>query len=402
MSLMHCHLDPVGGLAGDMFCATMLAAFPALAESLQTDLSAAGVLEHVRVQASSELVNGLSATLLSVTAHDRSPRATGHYQEIRQGLQASSLAPEVSAVALGIFDLLAQAEARVHDVPVARVHFHEVADWDSIADIVGAASLIVRSGVNSWSCGSLPVGGGTVKTAHGVLPVPAPATALLLEGLELHDDGQAGERVTPTGAAIVRYLVPAACPAIPRRPAGRLIGTGTGCGTLRFESIPNILRVLVLSVESGAGSGVEPETRQDTVALLHFEIDDMTPEELATALDRLRDSAGVLDISYQLRLAKKGRPQFAVQVIAQLDSMQSVVRLCLTETSTLGVRISEQQRCVLRRESASVQLDGREIPVKHAWRPGGIVSTKVEADALAATASLVERRRIAASGDGND
>ncbi len=393
MTALHCHLDPVGGIAGDMFCAAMLAAFPALAEPMQQDLADAGILEHVQVTSARARVNGISATHLSVTARSAAARASGHYGQIRERLLGSALASEVCDVAIGIFELMAAAEASVHDVPVDRVHFHEVADWDSIADIVGAASLIVRSAVCSWSCASLPLGGGSVQTEHGLLPVPAPATALLLEGMAMHDDGQSGERVTPTGAAILRYLLPPG--KLPSRalPPGRLKGSGIGAGTRRFDRIPNILRALLITPEV-----VSPEG-QDSVVMISFEIDDMTPEELAISLERLRDGAGVLDVSYQLRLGKKGRAQFAVQVIAAPACRDEVIGLCLTETSTLGVRISEQHRRVLKREATTIQVDGQCLQAKRAWRPDGLVTVKTEADALRATPGLAARRRLSGACD---
>lgn len=393
MSALHCHLDPVGGIAGDMFCAAMLAAFPALADPMQQDLADAGVLEHVLVETSQTKVNGVSATHLAVVARGHPQRASGRYAQIRERLRDSALAPGVCNVAVGIFDLLAQAEASVHDVPVGQVHFHEVADWDSIADIVGAASLIVRSTVRSWSCASLPLGGGTVQTEHGLLPVPAPATALLLAGMTMHDDGQPGERVTPTGAAILRYLLAPGQPQSVALPSGRLEVSGIGAGTKRFDRIPNILRALLITPDANEQAG------QDSVVMIGFEIDDMTPEELAISLEQIRNGDGVLDASFQMRLGKKGRPQFAVQVIARPASRDEVIRLCLTETSTLGVRVAEQQRWILRREAATVQHDGQKVPVKRAWRPDGGVTVKTEADALRQTPGLAARRRLSGAGD---
>lgn len=392
MSELHLHLDTVGGIAGDMFCAAMLDAFPALTELVQNDLAAAGVLEHVNVTQSRAMANGIAANYLLVEPAHETRRPTGHYQDIRQRLLDSSLPAPVTEVAIGIFDLLAQAEAQVHNVPIERVHFHEVADWDSIADIVSAASLIHHCAVQSWSCSSLPIGGGLVKTEHGQLPVPAPATTLLLRGFVLHDDGQSGERVTPTGAAILRYLVAEPSSG---RPAGVLLTHGVGCGTRRFKTIPNIVRALVS--QEHAAPALDDEHHADEVAVLAFEVDDMSPEELATALDRLRDVQGVLDVSYQVRFGKKGRPQFAVQILAQPHCADQIANESLIETSTLGVRFATQRRQVLARQMSQVVVGNESFPVKLASRPDGAISGKVEADSLRRVVGLTQRRKISAA-----
>ena len=146
--------------------------------------------------------------------------------------------------ALSLLALLADAEAQVHGIPVDEVHFHELADWDSLLDVVAAGCIAGWLAGARWTATSLPLGGGTVRTAHGVLPVPAPATSRLLTGYPWHDDGIAGERVTPTGAAILRHLVPAAACAA-RRDAGRLLFAGCGAGTRTLPGVPNILRASV-------------------------------------------------------------------------------------------------------------------------------------------------------------
>ena len=389
---LHIHLDPVGGLAGDMFCAAMIDAFPALAEPMMVDLDAAGLLAHVAVETSDEKVNGMAAQQFHVKVLSATPRPTGHYEQIRHRLCESALTDAVRDRALAVFDHLARAEANVHRVSVERVHFHEVADWDSLTDIVAAASLIHHCGATSWSCAALPLGSGTVQTEHGRLPIPAPATLKLLAGFEWIDDREAGERVTPTGAAILRSLMSANEAAAGHRPAGRLKADGTGCGTRRFESVPNVIRLF--AIEGIAESTLWPDEQTDAVATLSFEVDDMTPEELATSMSLLQNHDQVLDAGYQLRIGKKGRPQFSIQVLTVSRSAPEIADLCLTETTTLGVRMSYQQRRVLKRQMTTLDSGGQIFPVKQALRPDGSTTAKVESDALQTIAGLKGRRRI--------
>jgi uncharacterized protein (TIGR00299 family) protein len=387
---LHVHLDPVGGISGDMFAAAMLDAFPDLEPALTSDLAAAGVLEHVRISHARDSANGLAARAFTVKPLAGEPHPTEHYREIRAFLQSSSLDRRVREHVIAIFDLLADAEAAVHGVARDDVHFHEIADWDSIADIVAAASLIERCGARSWSCSSVPVGQGMVKTAHGPLPLPAPAAARLLQGFATHVDEHPGERATPTGAAILRHLM---TDNAQPRPAGVLARSGIGCGTRRFDGLPNVLRALAIQTATVDTHG----PLHDRIGVVAFEVDDMTPEELAVASDRLRACAGVVDVSHQTRFGKKGRAQFAVQLLCEPDVVDAVVAACFAETSTLGLRVDVASRLILRRSADALDVEGTRYPVKRAYRPDGSVTAKVESDALAALPGLQRRRAIAAA-----
>jgi uncharacterized protein (DUF111 family) len=216
-----------------------------------------------------------------------------------------------------------------------------------------------------WTVSPLPRGGGLVKTQHGLLPVPAPATAMILEGFAWRDDGIGGERVTPTGAAILKHLVTESLPGS----GGRLTASGTGAGTRTLPGMPNILRALVFdNAQSPTG---------DRVTVIAFEVDDMTGEEIGVAADRLRGDPGVLDLSIAQRWGKKGRPMQSFQIIARPDAAEAVVRRCFAETSTIGLRVSEEARIVLPRDAATVE----GIGVKTVVRPGG-VTRKAESDHL--------------------
>ena len=204
---LHAHLDAVGGVAGDMFVAAVLDARPELRDGLMAALRMIGAPDDVAFDVRAHDDGTMTGTRFVV---DLADVAGGHvpFRDIRANLEATDLPPPVKQRSVAIFTLLAEAEGRVHGIAPDAVTFHEVGAWDSIADIVGAAHLIEALGVVDWSCGALPKGSGTVETSHGRLPVPAPATAALLRGFVLVEDGLDGERVTPTGAALIKHLAP--------------------------------------------------------------------------------------------------------------------------------------------------------------------------------------------------
>ena len=319
----------------------------------------------------------------------------GHrrFADIRAWLRESGLATPVAKRADAIFTVLAEAEAEVHGIPVADVTFHEVGAWDSIADIVCAAWLVDSLEPVTWSCAPLPLGGGRVRTAHGMLPVPAPATALLLRGFPTFHDGVDGERVTPTGAAILRHLEPAFEPA---GLAGRISRTGHGFGSRRLPGMSNVLRALVLDP-----AGTEVAWREETIGVCSFEVDDQSAEDLAVGLERLREDEDVLDVVQMPVFGKKGRLAASVRVLARPGSRERVIARCFAETTTLGVRWQGIRRAALVREEAVTEDAGGAIRIKRARRPGGEVTVKAEmedlADANGGRAAREERRRRAES-----
>jgi len=384
---MHIHLDAVGGVAGDMFIAAMLDAFPDLRDGMLAAIRAAGLPADVHVgfaEHQDHALTGLRFRVIEPRAAELMVAAHHHphtpFADIRAHLQASALMPAVRAHAIGIFSVLAEAEAKVHGKTIDTVSFHELGEWDSIADIVGAAFLIDAlaridaasiDAAATWSVSSLPLGRGRTKTAHGMLPIPTPATVLLLEGFEFADDGLEGERVTPTGAAILRHL---GCTQTASRRARRLLRTGIGFGTRTFPGISNVLRVLAFE-EAREHRG------SDEVAQVQFEVDDQTPEDLAIALDKLRSHPSVLDVLQTPAFGKKGRMTMHIQLLADIADMEAVFAACFSETTTIGLRFQVMQRRKLARASTTVEAAGRQMRVKVAERPGR-KTAKVEADDL--------------------
>ena len=382
------HLDPVGGIAGDMFAAAVLDARPDLADGLRETLSGLRLPPSLDIAIAPYRDAALAGVRFKVTAPADEEHGHVRLAEVRARLEAARIEPAVRSRALAIFTLLAEAEGAVHGTDPAEVTFHEVGAWDSTVDIVAAVYLIEALGPARWSVGAIPLGSGRVRCAHGLLPVPAPAVVHLLRGLTTHDDGIEGERVTPTGAAILKYLVPGQAPA---REPETLVGTGTGFGSRALPGLSNVLRVLEFAP-------VAPAAEQEQVAMLRFEIDDQTPEDLALGLDRLRARAGVLDVLQWPAYGKKGRMVAAIQVLAEADALDGALAAVFDETTTLGVRWSKVSRSALARDTATHADALGTVRVKRARRPAGTVTAKAELDDLAGSAGHAtreERRRDA-------
>ncbi len=382
------HLDPVGGIAGDMFAAAVLDARPVLADGLRATLAGLELPPSVDFAIDPHRDAALAGVRFKVTAPEDEGHGHVRLADVRARLKAARIKPIVRKRALAIFTLLAEAEGAVHGMDPAEVTFHEVGAWDATVDIVAAAFLIEALGPARWSCGAIPLGSGRVRCAHGMLPVPAPAVVHLLRGLATHDDGIEGERVTPTGAAILAHLAPDPAPV---REPETLVSTGTGFGSRVLPGLSNVLRVLEFAP-------VTPAAEQERVAVLRFEIDDQTPEDLALGLDRLRAHPGVLDILQWPAYGKKSRLVAAIQVLAEADALDGALAAVFEETTTLGVRWSRVSRSALARDTASHSDALGTVRVKRARRPAGTVTAKAELDDLAGSAGHAareERRRSA-------
>ncbi len=385
--MRHLHLDAIGGVAGDMFVAALLDAEPARADACLGVAAAVSGVPCQLLRHRDAVLSGMRFNVAAPEHHHHHDHVGVHtaWTDIRARLHAAALSEGARRHALGIFSLLAEAEATVHGVSVDAVTFHEVGAVDSVADIVAAGWLIAAQadadGDATWSVGPLPVGGGRVRTAHGVMPVPAPATALLLEGFLTVDDGISGERVTPTGAAILRHLGAQVAPPITAR---RMLTTGIGFGTRALPGLSNVLRVLV---GTSTATVVPAGHRVRELAGIEFEGDDQTSEDLAIALDHIREVPGVWDVMQMPALGKKGRLCAHIQVLAEPAALEPAVAACFTETSTIGLRTRITGARALRRETA----ERSGIQVKRVERPGG-VTAKAESDDLAGIRGYAARQ----------
>ena len=288
--------------------------------------------------------------------HEHSHTQGRSLTAIRRLIHDAALAGPVKQTAIRAFELLGHAEAKVHNVPVEEIHFHEVGAVDAIVDIVAASAGIHSLNAAAWHSSPINVGGGTVVCAHGTFPVPAPATADLLRGLPTYSAHVQQELVTPTGAALLRAIDPIFGP----QPEMRVERIGYGAGTRNSKDFPNVLRVSV----GEASETEEPLTANgETVTVLETALDDLSPQVLAyvaeTALAR-----GALDAMLTPVIMKKGRPGTLLTVLCNPADSAALERLILTETSTLGVRIRQERRTCLERRHIPVATEYGEIRIK--------------------------------------
>lgn len=343
-----CYLDAFSGLSGDMLVGALASAGAdeaAIVEGLDS-LQTGARFRFDRV-----VRRGIGAhkfVVEVVHAHGHHHR---HLGDILRMIDSASLPERVKRDAAAIFRRLGEAEAAVHQVPIEKVHFHEVGAVDSIADIVGAALGFHLLGPERIVCSPVNVGSGTVKTEHGLLPVPAPATAALLKDRPVYASGPQMELTTPTGAAVATTLA-AEFGALPPM---RILATGYGAGDRDFTEQANVLRIL-----AGEATGAAEST---TVAVIEANIDDATPELLGHALDRLLE-AGALDVTISPVLMKKNRPGSLVRVIAAPQDRERLARLVFAETTTLGVRIYAAERRVEARRLVEVETPHGTVRVK--------------------------------------
>lgn len=334
-SITALYLDCQAGISGDMTVAALIDLGVPL-EHVQSEL------DKVALPAGSFSISThcterqhFPALKFDVTVHDHHTHR--HYADIDAMIVASSLSDTVKKRAGDIFRRLAEAESKVHGVPVEEVHFHEVGGVDSIVDIVGTAICLEYLHVDQIYVSALPLGSGFVETAHGRLPVPAPATAELMRGVPLHGECGAGERVTPTGAAIVASLASGFGKQLPMI----LEKTGCGAGGKDFTDCPNIVRAFL-------GRSVERSAPADEVIVLEANIDDSTPEVLGYTMERLFD-AGALEVFFTSIQMKKNRPAVMLSLLCQPEQLDNLAEIVLTETSAIGIRHYRTARIVLER-----------------------------------------------------
>jgi len=352
------YFDCFSGISGDMTLGALVDAGVPV-ERLREELQG---LEVPGWELTAEKVwkNGMAATHVKVRTEDTTTHRS--LNTILGILEKSKLSVVVKERASAIFRKLGEAEAAVHDVPLEKIHFHEVGAVDAIVDIVGACIGFAELGIEQFACSPLNVGGGTAKMAHGVLPVPAPATARLLLGKPTYSNGVQKELVTPTGAAIVATL----CESFGPQPRMSVSAIGYGAGTTELEGQPNVLRLMVgESAETGAAIG------EETIQVLEANLDDMNPQIYGYFQERAL-GAGALDVFATAVQMKKNRPGMLVTMLCKPADSERLTKLLFEETTTLGVRSYTAQRRVLPREWVAVTTQFGEVRMKVARSNGRI------------------------------
>ena len=354
-------LDPFSGISGDMTLGALVAVGldPDFIRGLPSRLG----LEGIGVSVTPVVRAGIACTKVDF---EIPPQPHGrHLRHIRAILEKADAPPHVKEQADAIFLALTTAEAEIHGTTIEKVHLHEVGAVDSILDVIGSVWGFHLLGVERVYCGPLVVGEGTVHAAHGEMPVPAPATLKLLEGLTVRPGpAGSGELVTPTGAALVRQLS-----AGPAPESYQPVRSGYGAGTKDFPKRANALRITLAELAVSAAT--------ESLVELVADIDDMSAEYVAGAADALRE-AGALDVTVIPTVMKRGRPGLRMEVLARPADAGPLEARLFRETTTIGVRRRTVERQALERATASVQVLGHSISVKVAVLPDGTKRAKPE------------------------
>jgi uncharacterized protein (TIGR00299 family) protein len=389
------HFDCFSGVSGDMVLGGLLDLGLPM-EALQAALGSLAI-DYGGVSAERVLRAGVSATRFRAHAdeppagthahghdhhhhhhHDEGEAAAHHahhsLKEIAGFIGRSALSSQARDRAIHLFERLAEAEAAIHDMPIDQVHLHEVGALDSIIDIVGAVYGLEWLGATAITSSPLNVGSGTVECAHGTFPIPAPATARLLEGVPIYSGPVAAELVTPTGALIVTAYASAYGPLPPMR----VDRVGYGAGSRDFKRNPNVLRLFAGESASDAAA--------ERVVTIECEIDDMNPQLFGPLMDRLAQ-AGALDVFYAAVQMKKGRPGTLVTVIAHPERRAAIAEVLFSDTTTIGVRYQEMLRDRLDREIVQVETPLGGIRFKVATRDGRVLNASPEFDDCARVAA---------------
>ncbi len=388
------YLDCFSGISGDMFLGALVDA-DVSAKLLEDGVEALDI--GARLKISRVTRAGISATKVNVYAHGEkdllrevfweqhdhphqqehvhdetvrrrgsAPPRTG-LSEIRRIIEKAAISTTAKSTAIKIFEALGEAEAEIHHTSIDQVHFHEVGAVDAMVDIVCAAVGAESLAVEEWVCSPLNVGGGTVECAHGTLPVPAPATLKLLRNAPVYSSGPQVELVTPTGAAIIKTLSARFAPF----PAMKIEKAGYGAGTRDFPEHPNLLRLTIGEAGPADSASTSPDMSYEKITVLEANLDDLSPQVLAYAMERLL-AEGALDVFSVPVQMKKSRSGALLTVLAKLEDANRLARTIFAETTTLGVRRREEQRQTLSRRWETVDTTWGRVRIKIASMNGSI------------------------------
>lgn len=359
-------IDCISGVSGDMFVAALLDLGVGSLELLRDELGKLAI-EGWEIGLESIRVSGIAASrfLVSVEGEKQSPRSLADINDL---LSASRLSGRVKSRCLAIFSRVGRAEAEAHGQSLETVHFHEIGMVDSIIDIVSASILMEELAPAEVVCSPVEMGSGMVDTRHGLMPVPAPATAILLRGVPVMQGVEECELTTPTGAALVTYYADR----FSRMPPMAIEGIGCSSGSHETKYRPNLLRFFL-----GEAFSASVADEVEAMALIETNIDDSTAEELAHLAQKLLD-AGANDAWLTPVIMKKGRPGMTVSVLCPNGGIEKFSELIFAESSTFGIRVSEVERHCLERRLESVSTPYGEIQVKVGLLHGKVITVSPE------------------------
>lgn len=363
------YFDCFAGASGDMILGALVAA-GLDPQTLRERLALLGLAGYELAFRSVDR-SGINCVRVEVRANET--KAHRHLSDILRIIGEARLSDGVKARAARIFTRLGEAEARVHNVPVERIHFHEVGALDAIIDVVGACLGFEALGIERFVASPLHVGRGTVEMAHGRFPVPPPAVVELLRGAPIYATDVEGELVTPTGAAIISTV----CDAYGPMPAIRLESFGYGAGAREYKRFPNALRVLIGEAAGDAAS--------ERLLMLETNVDDASPQLLGHVMEKIFQ-AGALDCFFTPAQMKKNRPGVLISVLCRVQDKERMMELCFKETTTLGVRAYEVERRALERALLDVETPYGPVAVKVARLHGRIIGGTPEYEQCRAAA----------------
>jgi hypothetical protein len=362
------YLDCSSGISGDMLLGAMLdAGFDARQLLDELKKLSLGFFKLKRTRAAR---GGVMGTRFEVEVTGDHPHR--HLKDIEAIIEPAAIGAGAKEKALKIFRRLAEAEGKIHGKPATEIHFHEVGAMDAIIDIVGACVGVEALEISELVCSPLNVGSGRVEAAHGSLPVPAPATAELLQGIPIYSSGVEGELVTPTGAAIVSTLANSYGPL----PPFRIEKIGYGAGAKEFPGHPNVAR-LFLGEQLESRKGQPGLPGDELVSLIEANVDDMNPQIFGHFVD-LALAAGALDVTCSHLQMKKNRPGLQITVLTSPEKADALAQLFFEQTTTIGVRIFEARRKVLERQQVEVETPYGKVRMKLASRDGKILNAAPE------------------------
>lgn len=357
-----CYFDCPSGAGGDMLLASLLDTGIS-SRWLRSELNKLGLTDY-SLKVSHKIRNGVAARQLIIRQKDKIP-ALRTLPGISRMIKKAGFSKKVVQRSLAVLTRLAEAEAKIHNLPVNRIHFHEIGAVDTIIDVVGTMLVLEQLKIDDVQASTLPMGSGTITFSHGTLPIPAPATVELLKGVEVYSIPIEGETVTPTAAAILSTI----CSRFGNLPAMKIEQSGYGAGKSEFPGLPNMVRAIIGEASKGKSA--------ESAVVLEANVDDMLPEHFEYLMAQLQ-KAGALDVSMTPTMMKKNRLGTIITVIGPREKLKQLAQVLLLESSTIGLRHWEVGRIVLPRTVKKIRTKYGTISVKLAYLEGEIVNAAPE------------------------